>query len=184
MSYDVPGGGKPGSTFVDRSTWTVPFSARILSAASHHHGGATHQTLSARRATRTLMDASAYYGAADHPYNTIRPILHEPGPIANGTFHTAQGIPIAPARCSSAPPITPTTDAARRRDGLLGPAAGPRRLADRVRADADRPDARCSSRRTTTRKAPFVYDRVVPQLYKPTGDGGRSPAAAVAIGDR
>ena len=41
------------------------------------------------------MDAKAYYGAADHPYNTIRPILHEPGPIANGTFHTAQGIPIA-----------------------------------------------------------------------------------------
>ena len=30
----------------------------------------------------------------DHPYNTIRPILHEPGPIGNGTFATAQGIPI------------------------------------------------------------------------------------------
>ena len=41
------------------------------------------------------MDAKAYYGAPDHIYNTIRPILHEPGPIANGTFRTNQGIPIA-----------------------------------------------------------------------------------------
>ncbi len=94
MAYDVPGGGKPGSTYVDRSTWTVPFNARILGAGSHHHGGATHQTLVSKTCNRTLLDARAYYGAADHPYNTIRPILHEPGPIANGTFETAQGIPI------------------------------------------------------------------------------------------
>ena len=32
--------------------------------------------------------------ARDHVYNTIRPILHEPGPIGNGTFATLQGVPI------------------------------------------------------------------------------------------
>ena len=34
MSYDVPGGGAPGSTYVDRSQWTVPFSGRILGGGS------------------------------------------------------------------------------------------------------------------------------------------------------
>ena len=42
MAYDVPGG---GGTYVDRSQWTVPFNGRILSGGSHHHGGATRQTL-------------------------------------------------------------------------------------------------------------------------------------------
>ena len=46
------------------------------------------------RPARQFFRANAYYGADDHPYNTIRPILHEPGPIANGTFRSAQGIPI------------------------------------------------------------------------------------------
>ena len=110
MSYDVPGGGKPGSEFVDRSRWTAPFGARILGGASHHHGGATHQTLSSVTCGRTLMDAKAYYGAPDHPYNTIRPILHEPGPIANGTFqHRSRASRSRRGRRSSASPITPTS---------------------------------------------------------------------------
>ena len=95
MSYDVPGGGLPGSTFTDRSTWTVPFNGRIIGAASHHHGGAFNHTLTSQTCGRQLFDAKAYYGASDHPYNTIRPILHEPGPIANGTFRSAQGIPVS-----------------------------------------------------------------------------------------
>ena len=73
----------------------MPFNARILGGGSHHHGGATHQTLVSKTCNRGLLDAKAYYGAADHPYNTIRPILHEPGPIANGTFTSAQGVPVA-----------------------------------------------------------------------------------------
>ena len=91
MAYDVPGGGEPGSTFVDRSTWTVPFSGRILGARAPTTTAARlHQTLSSVTCGRTLFDAKAYYGADDHPYNTIRPILHEPGPIANGTFQLAR----------------------------------------------------------------------------------------------
>ena len=120
MSYDVPGGGAPGSTYVDRSTWTVPFSGRILGAGSHHHGGALHQTLRSAVCGRTLFDAKAYYGADDHPYNTIRPILHEPGPIANGTFRTLQGIPVTPGRGARARGRALQRGAARGGDGLLG----------------------------------------------------------------
>jgi plastocyanin len=97
MAYDVPGGGPKGSSFTRRSSWTVPqgFKGRILGGASHQHGGAKHQLLSNRTCGRDLFKAPAYYGAPDHIYNTIRPILHEPGPIANGTFGTMTGIPIS-----------------------------------------------------------------------------------------
>ena len=96
MSYDVPGGGRPGSNFVNHSRWTVPagFNGRIFGAHSHHHGGAKDHLLTSVTCGRRLFDAPTYYGAPDHPYNTIRPILHEPGPIANGTFGTLTGVPI------------------------------------------------------------------------------------------
>lgn len=94
MSYDVPGGGKKGSNFVDKSDWTAPVSGRLLVAASHHHGGGKYQTLESRTCGRRLFKAPAYYGPPDHAYNTIRPILHEPGPVGNGSYASAKGIPI------------------------------------------------------------------------------------------
>jgi hypothetical protein len=97
MAYDVPGGGGPGAEYVNESSWTVPdgFKGRILYATSHQHGGAKHHTLDSVTCGRRLADAQAYYGTPDHIYNTIRPILHEPGPIANGTFRSDEGIPIS-----------------------------------------------------------------------------------------
>jgi hypothetical protein len=96
MSYDVPGGRPPGSTFRNTTRWTVPegFNGRIFGAHSHHHGGAEHHTLSSVTCNRRLYKAAAYYGSPNHVYNTIRPILHEPGPIANGTFGSLSGVPI------------------------------------------------------------------------------------------
>jgi plastocyanin len=96
MAYDVPGGGRKGSNFVDRTTWTVPpgLNGRVVLAASHHHGGAKRQTLRSRTCGRKVFDAPAYHGRPNHIYNTIRPILHEPGPIGNGTYTSARGIPI------------------------------------------------------------------------------------------
>jgi plastocyanin len=96
MSYDVPGGGEPGSSFVSASNWTVPqgFKGRILIGASHNHGGAKYQTLESRTCERRIYKARAYHGMPDHVYNTIRPILHEPGPIGNGTFLSRKGVPI------------------------------------------------------------------------------------------
>jgi hypothetical protein len=94
MAYDVPGGGKPGSNFVNSSDWTAPFSGRLLGAASHQHGGGKYQTLDSRTCQRRLFKAPVYYGPPNHIYNTIRPILHEPGPIGTGTYVTPTGIPI------------------------------------------------------------------------------------------
>jgi hypothetical protein len=94
MAYDVPGGGRKGSSFVDSSTWRVPYNGRVLMASSHHHGGGKRQTLSSDTCNRALFNAPVYHGTKDHIYNSIRPILHEPGPIANGTFGTSQGVPV------------------------------------------------------------------------------------------
>jgi plastocyanin len=95
MSYDVPGGGKKGSNFVDSSDWVAPFSGRMLVASSHQHGGGKYHTLDSRTCQRRLFKAPVYHGTASHPYNTIRPILHEPGPVGTGAYATAKGIPVA-----------------------------------------------------------------------------------------
>ena len=96
MAYDVPGGGRKGSNFVSASDWVVPdgLNGRILLGASHHHGGAKYQSLESRTCGRRIYKARAYHGLPSHVYNTIRPILHEPGPIGNGTFASQQGVPI------------------------------------------------------------------------------------------
>jgi plastocyanin len=95
MAYDVPGGGRKGSNFVDSSDWVAPFSGRLLVASSHQHGGGKYQTLDSRTCRRRLFKAPVYHGLPKHPYNSIRPILHEPGPIGTGAYATAKGIPIA-----------------------------------------------------------------------------------------
>ena len=95
MAYDVPGGGRPGTNFVDQSDWVAPLSGRLLMASSHQHGGGKYQTLASRTCGRRLLKAPVYHGRPGHAYNTIRPILHEPGPIGTGAYATAEGIPIA-----------------------------------------------------------------------------------------
>jgi hypothetical protein len=95
MSYDVPGGGAPGSTHVDESSWTAPFNGRLLAAVSHQHGGGKYQLLESETCGRRLFKAPVYHARASHPYNTIRPILHEPGPIGTGAYATPTGVPIA-----------------------------------------------------------------------------------------
>ena len=95
MAYDVPGGGEPGDTFRNTTKWTSPVDGRILLAASHQHGGARHQTLESETCARRVYKAPTYHAPPGHIYNTIRPILHEPGPIANGTFRSAEGVPIS-----------------------------------------------------------------------------------------
>jgi plastocyanin len=95
MSYDVPGGGKKGSNYVNSSDWVAPFDGRMLVASSHQHGGGKYQTLDSRTCQRRIFKAPVYHGTPDHPYNSIRPILHEPGPIGSGAYATAKGIPVA-----------------------------------------------------------------------------------------
>jgi hypothetical protein len=165
MAYDVPGG---GTTYEDRSTWTAPFSGRIIGAASHQHGGALHQTLSSKSCGRMLFDARAYYGADDHPYNTIRPILHEPGPIANGTFQSLEGVPVTAGeeleRVAYHSDVEPHVAAMGfwvlmmvRDDGV----------APCMPLPWDVHEVTVPARYDTA--APYVYDRLVPQLYPTRG---------------
>jgi hypothetical protein len=95
MAYDVAGGGAPGSSHVNESTWTAPFSGRLMAGISHQHGGGKYQLLESETCDRRIFKAPVYHAQAGHPYNTIRPILHEPGPIGNGSYMTATGIPVA-----------------------------------------------------------------------------------------
>jgi plastocyanin len=184
MAYDVPGGGAPGSTFVDRSTWTVPpgFKGRILGAASHHHGGAIHQTLSSRSCNRQLFDAPAYYGEADHPYNTIRPILHEPGPIANGTFGSLTGIPVTGGEVLER--------AAVHDNSTLHVAATGFWVLMLVRDDTVQPCAAMPADIFEMTRPPrydhsfpYVYNRVVPQLARPAGPLRAFTGHSLLVGD-
>jgi hypothetical protein len=183
MSYDVPGGGAPGSTYVDRSQWTVPFSGRILGGGSHHHGGALHQTLRSVTCGRTLFDAKAYYGADDHPYNTIRPILHEPGPIANGTFRTLQGIPVTAGEVLEREAVHSNEE--------LHVAAMGFWATYFVRDDNVAPCAPMPSdlREVTVpakydQRAPYVFDRPVPQLFAPRGRWKAFDGKPIPVGDQ
>jgi len=186
MSYDIPGGGPVGSTVVDHSTWTVPegFNGRILGAASHQHGGGLYQTLTSQTCgDRQLFKANVYYGAADHPYNTIRPILHEPGPIANGTFRTGQGIPVTAGEVLERRSVHDNS--------TLHVAAMGFWAIQLVRDDSV---TRCgpmptdvqevSKPRRYDRSYPFVYNRTVPQLFKPSGPFAPFTGASLVVGDQ
>jgi hypothetical protein len=185
MAYDVPGGGGPGSTFVDKSTWTVPkgFNGRIFGGASHQHGGALYQTLSSKTCNRQFFKANAYYGADDHPYNTIRPILHEPGPIANGTFRTRQGIPITEGEVLERRAVHDNS--------IIHVASMGFWAIQMIRDDSVKPCdpmptdiAEISKPKKYDKTFPFVYNRVVPQLVTPRGPATPFTGTPIGVGDQ
>ena len=93
--YDVPGVG-PGSTSTRSTTFTMPESGRIVAAGGHVHGGGLR--LDVRDETcsdRLLYSSRPVWGSRRHPYYTVRPILHEPGPIHMSQFTSTAGIPVA-----------------------------------------------------------------------------------------
>ena len=180
MSYDVPGGGRPGSSFIDKSRWTSPLNARIVTAASHNHGGAKYQSLSSVTCHRRLFKAPAYYGRPSHIYNRIRPILHEPGPIANGAYATKRGIPLARGEVLQRRAVHDSSN--------LHVAAMGFWVLHLVRDDSVRPCSRIP-RDVVEINKPKRYDRtpnyglVVPQLYKPRGAFRAFTGSPVAVGD-
>jgi plastocyanin len=93
--FNVPGGGAPGSTFSKSAPWTVPRSGRIVAAGSHVHGGSKDILLTEPACgNRTLTASRPLYGMPRHPYYKVRPVLHEPGPIATSWITSASGIPV------------------------------------------------------------------------------------------
>jgi plastocyanin len=94
--FDVPGGGRRGSTYSQSTTWTVPETGRLVAGVGHVHGGGRSVVLSQPRCgERVLFDSRPLWGARDHPYYRVRPLLHEPGPISMSQFSSGLGIPVA-----------------------------------------------------------------------------------------
>lgn len=92
-SYSVPGGGPPGSVDTRSQLWKMPFSGRIVAAGAHLHGSAKDLEITQPRcADRTLIDAKPLWGLPNDPVYRMRPVLHEPGPIATGYFLSKTGI--------------------------------------------------------------------------------------------
>jgi hypothetical protein len=93
-SYTVPGGGPPGSTDRRTATWVVPRDGRIVAAGGHLHAGAEDLTLRDPGCRRELLDARPLFGRPEDPVYAVRPVLHEPGPIATRFFLSRSGLPV------------------------------------------------------------------------------------------
>jgi plastocyanin len=94
--YDVPGGGREGSTHKRRMVWTLPRAGRLVGGGGHVHGGG--QALAVRRpACRNseVYTSRPVWGGPKHPFYNVRPVLHEPGPIHMTGFYSARGVPLA-----------------------------------------------------------------------------------------
>jgi hypothetical protein len=93
--YDVPGGGKRGSENVQTKIWKPPVSGRIVAGGGHVHGGGKELRLSQPNCgDRTLASSKPKWGLPSHPFYTVHPVLHEPGPIGMSNYTTQQGFPV------------------------------------------------------------------------------------------
>jgi plastocyanin len=93
--FDVPGGGRRGSTYSQSTVWTAPDTGRLVAGVGHLHGGGKRVVLSQPRCgNRPLFDSRPLWGRPAHPYYRVRPLLHEPGPISMTQFTSGQGIPV------------------------------------------------------------------------------------------
>jgi plastocyanin len=94
--FDVPGGGKRGSTYSTSAEWTVPSSGRIVAALGHLHGGGKNVAVSQPDCNgREMFHSRPTWGRARDPEYTLRPRVHEPGPIDMELVTTRQGFPVA-----------------------------------------------------------------------------------------
>ena len=94
--FDAPGGGKPGSRYETSHTWTVPQSGRIVGAGGHVHGGSyALRTTMPDCDDRELWDIEPAWGRASHPFYRVKPVLHEPGPIATSWLLSGDGWRVA-----------------------------------------------------------------------------------------
>jgi hypothetical protein len=94
--WSVPGGGGPGSVDTRTATFTMPQSGRIVAAGGHVHGGAKDLAVSQPTCgDRELWTHRPAWAPAAHPFYTVKPVLHEPGPLAMSGMQSQQGIPVA-----------------------------------------------------------------------------------------
>ena len=94
--YDVKGGGAPGSTDTQTVSWRPPVGGRIVAGGGHLHGGGKALRLEQPGCgNRVLATSKPRWGMPSHPFYNVRPVLHEPGPMAMSSYTTEQGFPVA-----------------------------------------------------------------------------------------
>ena len=94
--YNAPGTGGPNSTHMLTDDATMPQGGRIVAGLGHVHGGAKGLTVTQPDCgNRQIANSIPTWAPPDHPFYTVRPILHEPGPLNMTAFNTEQGIPVA-----------------------------------------------------------------------------------------
>jgi plastocyanin len=91
--YDVPGARKRDD--VQYMDWTPPVSGRLVGGAGHVHGGGKALRLAEPACgNRTLAVSRPRWGAPSHPFYNVKPVLHEPGPVAMSAFRSQTGVPV------------------------------------------------------------------------------------------
>ena len=94
--YNAPGTGGPNSTHLLTHDVTMPEGGRIVAGLGHVHGGAKGLTVTQPDCGhRQIANSVPTWAPPDHPFYTVRPILHEPGPLNMTAFRTPTGIPVA-----------------------------------------------------------------------------------------
>jgi plastocyanin len=94
--FNVPGGGKKGSTYKRSYQFDMPESGHIVAAGGHVHGGAENLSVTQPACgDREIMRFDPAWGMPSHAFYHVRPILHEPGPIAVSGYLSSQGYPLA-----------------------------------------------------------------------------------------
>ena len=138
MAYDVPGGGKKGSNFVDKSDWTAPFNGRILMLSNHQHGGGKYHALSSRTCGREA-------GQGPRLPRPVQPrVQHDPpdparaGADRHGLLRHGPGHPDREGRGAQARGGARQREPARGGHGVLRRVRGQGRVRQAVRQDAHR----------------------------------------------
>jgi plastocyanin len=94
--FNVPGGGKKGSTHRETYEYAMPEDGRIVAGGGHVHGGAKKLKVSQPDCSnRTIFQSKPAWGTRKHPFYNVKPILHEPGPISMSGILSQKGYPIA-----------------------------------------------------------------------------------------
>jgi plastocyanin len=85
----------PTPTADETRDYVFSESGRIVAGLGHVHGGAVGLRLTEPGCgDREIARSDPTWGPPDHPFYTVKPVLHEPGPINMSAFRSPTGIPV------------------------------------------------------------------------------------------